>query len=261
MNKRFTILSTCVAAIAMWLVQSSFSNGMSDSNYSGSPASNGKCTNCHTGRADLSATLNVVVAEKGTLVPITTFKEGTTYTVAIALTGGTSMRRGTNSTIVSEAGATVGTFANPTDGKIITANGVKLFTHSPANITGIFAYEWTPDANTPETVKIYTTGIAADSKNGNNGDQFLEAEGTLTKEKTNALTHTAQTELELFPNPCLNVFNSKVNISGSVYSSLGQLVLSFSNTKTVNVEKLEAGQYFVHFTDEQKSYTKMIIKL
>ena len=261
MNKRFTILTTCVASLAMWLVQSSFSNGMSDSNYSGSPASKGKCITCHSGGADLSATLNVVVAEKGTFAPVTTFKEGKTYTVAIALTGGTSMRRGTNSTIVSEAGTTVGTFANPTDGKIITANGVKLFTHSPANITGIFAYEWTPDANTPETVKIHTTGIAADSKNGNSGDQFLEAVGTLTKEKTNSLSKAPQSALELFPNPCSNAFNSRVNISGSVYSSLGQLVLSFSNTKTVHVENLKAGQYFVHFTDEQKSYTKMMIKL
>jgi hypothetical protein len=261
MNKRFTILSTCVAAIAMWLVQSSFSNGMSDSNYSGSPASNGKCINCHTGGADLSATLNVVVAEKGTLIPTTSFKVGTTYSVAIALTGGTSMRRGVNSTIVDESGATVGTFGNPTDGKIITANGVKLFTHSPAITTGIFAYEWTPDANTPETVKIYTTGIAADGKNGNNGDQFLEAAGTLTKEKTNALSNAAQTELELFPNPCSNVLYSKIKITGSIYSTTGQKVITFSNTKKVAIDHLDAGQYFVIFTDGQNNYTKTIAKL
>ena len=260
MNKKFTILGTIAITGLLWLSLTSQASGWTASNYTGSDGTN-KCSNCHGGTADLGAALNVVVGKKGTITPSTTFKVDTTYTVAVTVTGGSSSKRGANSTVVTTTGASTGAFSGPVDGRIYTDNGVKIFSHSKTNATGIFAYDWTPDNTTPDTVKVYSTGIASNSNGSTAGDHFLEAVGTLTKDKTSAIENTTKAELALYPNPCVSSLNAKSNISGAIYSLTGQEVITFANVNTVNVSTLTSGKYFVKYSDGINTYTKAIIKL
>jgi hypothetical protein len=261
MKRKTTFLTTLIAGLAVWLIQSSYSNGFISENYTGSPASNGKCTSCHTNNANQNGVLNVVMADKSNNNPTTKFKVGTTYTIAIAATGGNSQKRGANSTITDKTGKSFGTFNGAVAGQIITANNVKVFTHSPTNPAGIFAYDWTPDASAADTMRIYTTAIVSNSANGNSGDQFLESVTLLTKENTNSSNILPKFILSVYPNPCVNELHFGQNVeNGAIINMNGQVVLNFSGTKA-NTSALPAGKYIVKATSQNFTTTKIVVKM
>lgn len=70
--------------------------------------------------------------------------------------------------------------------------------------------------------------------------------------------------MSLFPNPTTNLLNLKLNdgnelISGEVYNSLGQKVLTITSTQ-FSVEQLPNASYLIKVLTAQGQGTKMFIK-
>jgi hypothetical protein len=75
---------------------------------------------------------------------------------------------------------------------------------------------------------------------------------------------TIDNQIMLFPNPTTNLLNIKLNdgnelISGEVYNSLGQKVLTITNTP-FSVEQLPSASYLIKVLTTQGQATKMFIK-
>ena len=85
---------------------------------------------------------------------------------------------------------------------------------------------------------------------------------TLVLSVNSSLIDIEQTEITFYPNPT----DSKVNFSQAiekveVIDLTGKTILTFSNAKTINIESLPAGAYYLRLTNEEKTIMqKKVIK-
>lgn len=241
MRKNYIIVS--VMTIAGALVMMSSSNGRSDDR-TGAPSSDGNCSSCHSG-GTLGGTLSLIVTEKGTFAPLTSYQAGKTYTIAVSLQGG--MQKGFQSTILDAANKKTGTIANPTSGsKLITANSRDIVVQSSPSLSGLWSYEWTAPASPTGRVTIYTSGIAANANSQSSGDQVVSNSTILTLDASSSTSNNKLVFLAAYPNPCNDVLqlNSAVDkievtgINGATYATA-------LNGLSINTINLPQGFYFL----------------
>lgn len=102
----------------------------------------------------------------------------------------------------------------------------------------------------PEIIKFIS---ADDSPNGK--PMILvgyEVSGTLamievdTENMSTISQEVANNSFKIYPNPIIgNTLNINKEVSGAVYNTLGQLVLEFNKTNTIDVSSLKAGVYII----------------
>lgn len=260
MNKNYFIVPIILTIAGTLFISST--NGPQD-DYTGAPSSNGNCKNCHTGSANLGASLNIVATLKGTATPVSTFEAGKTYNIAVAVTGGTSTKRGYQATVLNPSNATVGTFANPSTGaRIGNYNGRSILEHTATNLLGAGTMEWTaPSSSVPDSVIIYAAGNASNSGNGTDGDQGLVNKMTLYLNKAASTQKHHLAALKSYPNPCSNSLNFPGICSEiQLYSINGKLLASAQNTNTMQIAGFENGIYIVKWKISGIEITEKIIK-
>ena len=84
---------------------------------------------------------------------------------------------------------------------------------------------------------------------------------TLVLSVNSSLIDIEETEISLYPNPT----KSKVNFSQAiekveVIDLTGKSILTFTNAKTINIESLPAGAYYLRLTNEEKTSMQKVIK-
>ena len=84
---------------------------------------------------------------------------------------------------------------------------------------------------------------------------------TLVLSVNSSLLDIEQTEITFYPNPT----DSKVNFSQAiekveVIDLTGKVIFTFSNVKTINIEYLPSGTYYLRLTNEEKTSLQKVIK-
>jgi len=253
MRKNYFIVSAM--SIAGALIMMSSSSGRPDDR-TGAPSSNGNCSSCHSGGAQ-GTNVNIGVTEKGgAITPVTSYKPGKTYTIAIAVLG-SSVSKGFQSTVLDATNKKTGTTANPTSGaKVISANGRDIVVQSSPSLTGIWSYEWTAPANPTGDVTVYTAGVAANGNGSDNGDQGAVKTSVLTLDASSGTTGSSIVTLSAFPNPCNDVLQlskavDQINITGINGATYP---VEFSGMK-INTRGLAQGFYYIKWSKGSETGT------
>ncbi len=84
---------------------------------------------------------------------------------------------------------------------------------------------------------------------------------TLVLSVNSSLLDIEQTEITFYPNPT----DSKVNFSQAiekveVIDLTGKTIFTFSNAKTINIESLPSGAYYLRLTNDEKTIMQKVIK-
>jgi hypothetical protein len=84
---------------------------------------------------------------------------------------------------------------------------------------------------------------------------------TLVLSVNSSLIDIEQTEITFYPNPT----DSKVTFSQAiekveVIDLTGKVIFTFSNAKTINIESLPAGAYYLRLTNDEKTIMQKVIK-
>ena len=252
MRKNYFIVSAMAVAGAFILMSSS--SGRPDDR-TGAPSSNGNCGSCHSGGTQ-GTTVNIGVTEKGgAITPVTSYKPGKTYTIAIAVQGTLSTSKGFQSTVLDATNKKTGTTASPTSGaKIISANSRDIVVQSSPSLTGIWSYEWTAPANPTGDVTIYTAGVAANGNGSDNGDQGAVKTSVLTLDASSGTSGSSLINLSAFPNPCNDVLQlskavDQINVTGINGASYH---VGFSDMN-INTRALPQGFYYLKWTKGNES--------
>lgn len=83
------------------------------------------------------------------------------------------------------------------------------------------------------------------------------------RNKTLNISSFSDFDFDLYPNPATDIVYIKIDSSKfetKIYNLLGQLVLSSSNRKEINISHLPSATYFVKVNSNNKAFTKKIIK-
>ena len=260
MKRRTNGIVVCFAAAAAWILYSSNSLGFDNKNYSGTASSKEICSKCHAGGANLGGTVQIKVIDKLTNLESNSFITDRTYRMNVKISANSGKWKGIHASIVDADNKNQGSLSNAFGGAIKTVRNIQVFTHYPANDSGVFAFDWTPNQSTADTVQLFYAAIAGDGKGGNSGDQTINSSLKLYKDKTGSLFEPTH-ESALYPNPVSNYIYSDHIISGAVYNSAGQKILGFKQKTKVNLQKLKTGQYYIRYSIGENNYTTAIIKL
>lgn len=84
---------------------------------------------------------------------------------------------------------------------------------------------------------------------------------TLILDVNSSLMDVEHSELSFYPNPT----NSKVTFSSTIESIevidlTGKTIFTFTNTKTINIESLPSGAYYLRLTNDEKAVLRKLIK-
>ncbi|WP_353076733.1 BspA family leucine-rich repeat surface protein [Flavobacterium sp.] len=126
-----------------------------------------------------------------------------------------------------------------------------------------------PTANVAQNSYEYYVAVGVSSCNtstGRNTNTITEIKSNRAILGTNLAVNnfSIDNQIMLFPNPTTNLLNIKLNdgnelISGEVYNSLGQKVLTITTTQ-FSVEQLPSASYLIKVVTAQGQGTKMFIK-
>jgi VCBS repeat-containing protein len=126
-----------------------------------------------------------------------------------------------------------------------------------------------PTANVAQNSYEYYVAVGVSSCNtstGRNTNTITEIKSNRAILGTNLAVNnfSIDNQIMLFPNPTTNLLNIKLNdgnelISGEVYNSLGQKVLTITTTQ-FSVEQLPSASYLIKVLTAQGQATKMFIK-
>jgi hypothetical protein len=244
MRKNYIIVS--VMSIAGALIMMSSSSGRNDDR-TGAPSSNGNCSSCHSGGMQ-GTTVTINVSEKGSIVPVTSYKAGQTYTVAVAIVGASSAK-GFQSTVLDASNNKTGTTANPTSGsRIISANSRDIVVQSSPSLTGAWSYEWTAPANPTGSVTVYAAGLAANGTGTDNGDQGAVGNKVLTLDASTGTHNEEIIRLSAFPNPCSDYLQLSRKVDKLTVTGINGVKYPVTITnQSVKVQDLPAGFYYVNW--------------
>lgn len=243
MKKNYIFTTITLVASGFILLSNSSGPGGDLTN---APGSTGSCANCHSG-GTFTGSANIIVAKKGSTTPVTEYEAGVTYSVAVAITGGTSVSRGMQSTVLNASNAATGTIANVQGGAtLISANSRNIVQHNAGSTLGAWTYEWTAPASPTGNVTVYLRGVIGNSAGQSSGDNVIETTKVLTLATTSNTVTNAPVQVKLYPNPAVNeVSFSKELKSIQIFNIQGQKVLSLDAATSINVSSLSVGTYFV----------------
>lgn len=229
--------------------------------YTGAPGANGNCTACHSDNSNLNATMSILVVEKGQTTPVTSYEAGKVYTVAIAVTGGSSAKRGFEATVLTSSNNKVGNLSGASAGvTLYNANNRNIAGHNTPSATGLWSFDWTAPSASAGTVNIWAAGNATNSNNNFTGDQVLTTSFSLTA-STAAVTEPAVAQIGIYPNPATNVLNLPAGYtSAGIFDMNGKKVLQATGSH-IDISALNPGTYVIQASNNKTAFSERFVKL
>lgn len=229
--------------------------GLIHLNYSSNPPidrtnrTGANCTGCHSG------SLNPTGGSISITSP-TSYYPGKTYTITLALTGGTvygfEITTVQSSSTSTGAGSFSGTGFNTT-----TSGGRPYARQSLASSTSSFAITWKAPATNVGTVAIYGAGVAANSNGGNSGDKTYASTKTIAA--LNLITFLADSTSIL----CGGINTGKIVIKNVTGGAGAPYTYKWSSSASIadSLVNLGPGTYSVTVTDKGNNEAIKTVKL
>jgi len=264
MKKKILLMGS---ALLIFVLATANKNGPGG-DHTGAPLLNGNAgttcatTNCHADGSNRNGSLNVAVTEKGKFTPVTKYKSGTTYTVAVVVSGTFGSKYGFSATVLDPSRAKTGVTDGAASGtKIMNLNSRSIAMQSAPSLLGIFSFDWTP-GSTPDSVTIYAAGNAADGLDNKEGDQILTTKKILYFDKTSAVSHTdVSSAFAVYPNPTANFihFSKKMDFA-EILDIQGKIVLTANQAISLDCSNLAKGIYFVRMQNGENTSIEKLVK-
>jgi hypothetical protein len=259
MRKNYIVTGIC-ASLAAFILMSS-SGGLSDDR-TNAPSAVGNCGSCHSG-GSFGASLTISVVKKGSLTQVTSYQLDSTYTVAIAVTSLTSLKKGFQATIINSSNSGTGTMSNASAGSNVQSIGNRQFAgHTSGSAIGAWTFDWkAPSAQVGNgTVTIYASGNATNSDNNSTGDQTLTGSKALTINNVAGISDVFSS-VSIYPNPSNGIVNLPKDFTfKGIYTMDGKLLNVQPNQQQLDITKLNTGFYFVKLEQSGTTQTVKIHK-
>ncbi|MFZ9755620.1 MAG: choice-of-anchor V domain-containing protein [Bacteroidia bacterium] len=220
-------------------------------NRTGSPGSSGTCQSCHGGTADLGASLSVKITDKATSQEVSNWQADKTYTIQLISTGGASVKRGFQFTLVDANGKSQGTFSNAASKcNIYQAGSASVVGHSSPGDGSAWTCDWTAPSTGGTELTLYATSVCSNNNGGNGGDQFSQLSKVFAGSTSGVSSVEKFQDLQLLGNPCEGrvVWSRQVE-SAKLFNSQGQMVAEGSQCQELEARELPHGIYSLRLID------------
>lgn len=219
-------------------------------NRTGSPGSSGNCASCHGGTSNYGGTISSYLTAVGDTTKITQYTPGTAYDYYVNV-GGTSSRKGFQSTIINAAGNAAGTVSSCPIGTISYTSGATktIWGHNSPSTTGLWKCTWTAPASGTGTVTIYSCAVVSNSNGSDSKDQVVSTNTSILEKSSGG-----SASIENFENQKLKLFGNPVNTSlqmnktvriALVWNNAGQVVAKSENCSNLDVSTIASGNYIL----------------
>lgn len=198
MKKTVSLLFTSCAILIVGLTLTSNSNGVTGTDYTGSPIGLGNCSSCH---GNLNANTGITLAGFPS-----SYTPGSTYNVSLTIDN-SSTRHGFQGVSLNSSNLNNGSFTAGTGSKLASINGRQYITHSAAATSNSFSFTWTaPLAGNGDAI-LYFSANAANGDMGTSGDVVYTTSVTIPEGTTGIQVNNKIASATLFPNPASNRIN------------------------------------------------------
>ena len=221
-------------------------------NRTGSPLSNGTCSNCHSGGSFGTSITASVTDLLGS--PVTVYIPGESYYVEyqVSSTSG-APKYGFQSIMLTSANANAGDFDSTltTNTQITNLSGKKLPEQSAKSTTGFFKVRWVAPVVGTGTVTLYYIGNAVNSNTSTSGDLATSSQSlTLTEQPVFTLTLQQINAISCFGDSTASVMGTVINgVAPYTYVVNGGTPVGPIPLSSITVTNLGAGTYNVQVTD------------
>jgi hypothetical protein len=107
--------------------------------------------------------------------------------------------------------------------------------------------------NNQPVVQVRWKFYESATNDGGTRPEVRTDEITISSDFATGIQEVSASAFSVYPNPANKLVNFSNIISGSLFSSTGQLVKTFSSAKTLSLEGMEAGAYFIQTTEGRVS--------
>lgn len=254
-----SVLASILAVAAAAPLLLSNSNGPGG-NRTASPGSAGTCQGCHGGSADLGASLSVKMTDKASSTVVTSYEPGKTYTLELVSSGGTSVKRGFQFTLVDAAGKTQGTFSNPSANcGISSAGNASIVGHTSAGNGSAWSCDWAAPTSGASDLTFYATSICSNANGNNSGDQFSKLTQVYSV-NTASIEAIVSDAFGRISNPSEGLIRwSKTASLVQLYNANGQLVLEAKDVHMLDASSLPKGLYTLLLTSLESTSRERVI--
>jgi len=153
--------------------------------------------------------------------------------------------------------------------KVGGSNGIDYAEHLNTSSSGVFEIMWTAPPKESGGVVFYTSGNAVNGNGSPSGDGSVTTSVTIAEELGASIEDIRFANLEIFPNPTVNISQVKSDFllkgTMTITNLLGKTVQTISiNSEQleINLEGYQAGVYLVNFieTNGKSGFTRRLIK-
>ena len=190
---RSTLISLAFAAISLFFLFSSNSNGratQSNNGNTGAPGETATCANCHSGGAYGNVTVTIEMFLDGTNTAVSSYNPGQTYDMRVTVTPSTGSPLGYSfqmTCLTSPANTPLGGYsalASNVKQKLVTTGtymGRTYVEHNGVGTNNQFNMSWTAPAAGTGTVKFYSAGNCVNLSGSTSGDKVGNSSITITE--------------------------------------------------------------------------------
>ncbi len=275
MSRSSTLIITTLLFIGtiFWMGSSGGAGAIQSADRTGSPVSQGFCSQCHNGGSfgtDVQVFLTDVNGDT-----ISEYVPETAYTLKVTVIGEGAARFGFQSVALDASEGATGAYGAAADGsQVSSVGGRDYFEHSAPSTSGEWEIEWTAPSSGTGPITFYAAGNAVNGNFDTSGDQPDTTALTIAESQTSSLDVRQLTniQLHLAPNPALEYIsirwsNEVVNPhSLRIINTAGQILVEreisgadqeISQTLT----DFPSGIYVVQISAQEGFQSKRFVKL
>jgi hypothetical protein len=193
MMNRNSLVSLAFAAISLFFLFSSNSNGratQANTGNTGAPGETATCSSCHSGGSYGNVTVTIQMFLDGTTTAVTSYNPGQTYDMRVTVTPSTGSPLGYGfqmTCLTSPSNTPLGGYsalASNVKQKLVTTGtymGRTYVEHNGVGTNNQFNLSWTAPAAGTGTVKFYAAGNCVNLSNSTSGDKVGNSNITITE--------------------------------------------------------------------------------
>ena len=190
---RSSLISLAFAAISLFFLFSSNSNGratQTNNGNTGAPGETATCANCHSGGAYGNVTVTIEMFLDGTNTAVSSYNPGQTYDMRVTVQSSTGSPLGYSfqmTCLTSPANTPLGGYsalASNVKQKLVTVGtymGRTYVEHNGVGTNNQFNLSWTAPAAGTGTVKFYSAGNCVNLSGSTSGDKVGNSSITITE--------------------------------------------------------------------------------
>jgi len=227
---------------------------------------NRTCQTCHGSNIQLT---NQISVKNANGEDVNEFTPGETYTVTVSLSStGNPSTYGFQLVSEYDNGDAVNSFASPSaNAKIVAlANGRQYVEQNGASTSNEFTVEWTAPANPEGKVTFYSGAVATNGNSMSSGDGAALSSLSVDAPSVSNKDVNLLEGIRLYPNPSTDfiILDGMTEATNySIFDMNGKVLqagLLSTGSVEVNIQKLSAGNYFLHMNTENKSFSTKFTK-